>query len=72
MKYCNWWNLFLQIEFKSNSNNFAALLTVFTFASFGIYMGLNNLMKKVHISDKFDGVDINSTIRYGEFLIWMH
>ena len=32
-------------------------------------MGLNNLMKKVHISDKFDGVDINSTIRYGEFLI---
>ena len=37
-----------------------------------MFMGLNNLMKKYHIPDKFHGVNINSAKKYGEFPLQIH
>ena len=37
-----------------------------------MFMGPNSLMKKVRIPGKFDGADINSAEKYGEFPLCIH
>ena len=41
-------------------------------ASFGMFMGPNNLMKKVCLPDKFYCMHINSTKKYGKFPLCIH
>ena len=67
MRYYNQWNIFLHIEFESFCH-----ISVFSLASHNMFISLNNLTKKVGISDKFDGVNINTAKKYGKFPMPIH
>ena len=69
MRYYNPWNLFLSIIFKFYSNYFAALLQYLHLLPSACLQAWIIAQKKVGILDKFDGIDNNSTKKYGEFPI---
>ena len=56
-----------QIQFKFKL--FCHFFTAFLQASFGMFISLNNCMKKAQISDKFDGINNNSAKKHGKFLM---